>query len=170
MFAIPFDRLPDDARLWVFTASRPLTGPERETLLARVDDFLADWRAHGRPVIGGRDLRHDRFLLVGADERASGVSGCSIDALYRALGALESELGVGLRDSSAVHFRDEDGNIRSATRAEFRDRARAGEVTPDTIVFDNTATTVGQVRDGRWETPLSAAWHARAFPVGASHS
>jgi hypothetical protein len=166
MYAIPFDRLPDDARLWVFAASRPLDDAERAHLLSRVDAFLAEWTAHGHPVVGGRELRHGRFLLVGADERATGVSGCSIDALYRALGELEGELGVGLRDPSAVYFRDGTGNIRSATRPEFRELARQGGVTPDTIVFDNTAATVGRVRQGAWETPLSSAWHARAFPVG----
>jgi hypothetical protein len=168
MPAIPFDRLPDDARLWVFAASRPLGAEERERLLARLDAFLAQWAAHGHPVTGAGELRHDRFLLVAADERATGVSGCSIDALYRALGELEAELGVPLRDSSAVYYRADDGNIRSASRQEFRDLARRGGVTPDTIVFDNTAATVGQVRSGRWETPLSSAWHARAFPLGAA--
>jgi hypothetical protein len=168
MFAIPFDRLPDDARLWVFAASRPLAGEERERLLSRVDAFVDNWTAHGRPVVGARDLRHDRFLLVAADERATGVSGCSVDSLFRALGDLETELGLSLRSASDVHYRDEEGNIRSVTRTAFRELARAGGVTPDTVVFDNTVGEVGTLRSGRWETRLADAWHARAFPVGAA--
>ena len=39
-------------------------------------------------------------------------------------------------------------------------RARVG---PDTTVFNNTLTSLGDVRAGRWEVPASDSWHARAF-------
>ncbi|HEX5725085.1 MAG TPA: hypothetical protein VFX98_06440 [Longimicrobiaceae bacterium] len=168
MSAVEFDRLPDDARLWVFAASRALEPAEGEALLERVDHFLERWLAHGAEVVGGRELRHGRFLLVGADERATGVSGCSIDTLFHALAALEEELGVTLRDSGPVQFRDEEGAIRSVPRSEFRLMARTGEVTEETVVFDNTVATVGEARAGRWETRLRDTWHARAFPVAAT--
>ena len=133
-----------------------------------MDGFLEGWAAHGAPVRGARDWRHGRFLLVGADERATGVSGCSIDSLFHALAAAEAETGVALRDSSLVFFRDALGDVRSAPRPDFRRMAAAGEVADDTPVFDNTVTTAGAVREGRWETRLRDAWHARAFPIGAA--
>jgi hypothetical protein len=166
MSAVSFDELPDDARVWVFAAPRPLAADEAASLLARVDGFLAGWAAHGAPVRGGRDFRHERFLLVGADERATGVSGCSIDSLFHALAEVERESGVRFRDSTPVFYRDAAGAVRSVTRAEFRRMAAAGEVAADTPVFDNTVGSVGEVRGGRWETRLRDAWHARAFPVG----
>lgn len=165
---VSFDQLPDDARVWVFAASRPLSGAESASLLARVDDFIEGWAAHGAPVRGARDWRHDRFLLVGADERATGVSGCSIDSLFHALAAAEAESGVTLRDATPVYFRDAAGEVRSVPRPEFRRMAAAGEVDSDTVVFDNTVTTAGAVREGRWETRLRDSWHGRAFPIGAA--
>jgi hypothetical protein len=168
MSAVPFDQLPDDARVWVFAASRPLSEAEGASLLRRVDGFVERWAAHGAPVRGARDWRHGRFLLVGADERATGVSGCSIDSLFHALADAEAELGITMRDASAVYFRGEDGEVRSVPRPEFRRMAAAGEVRDDTPVFDNTVATAGDVRAGRWETRLRDAWHARAFPVGAA--
>ncbi|MBW3572947.1 MAG: hypothetical protein KY467_17770 [Gemmatimonadetes bacterium] len=165
MPAVPFDRLPDDARLWVFAAARPLDEGQQQALLSHADAFLARWAAHGAPVVGGRELRHGRFLLVGADERATGVSGCSIDSLFRTLGALEAETGVPLRDGSLVFYRDADGGIQAEPRPAFRQRAAAGGVTDETIVFDNTIPTVGALRAGGWEKPLRDSWHARAFPV-----
>lgn len=168
MSAVPFDQLPDDARVWVFAASRPLTEAESAGLLRGVDGFIERWAAHGAPVRGARDWRHDRFLLVGADERATGVSGCSIDSLFHALAAAEAATGVTLRDSSLVFFRDTAGEVRSVPRPDFRRMAAAGEVAEDTVVFDNTVTTAGDMRAGRWETRLRDAWHARAFPIGAA--
>jgi hypothetical protein len=167
MPAVPFDRLPDDSRLWVFAAARPLSPAQQAQLLAEVDGFLRRWAAHGAPVVGGRELRHGRFLLVGADERATGVSGCSIDSLFRTLGELEGQTGVPLRDASLVYFRGADGEIQAEPRPAFRERARAGGVDAETTVFDNTIGTVGDLHAGRWELPMRDSWHARAFGVAA---
>lgn len=162
---VPFDRLPDDARLWVFAADRTLDDDEQAELLAHVDRFLAGWAAHGAPVAGARELRHERFLLVGADERATGVSGCSTDTLFRTLGELERSLGASLRDPDLVFWRDPAGEVRSEPRPAFRARTRTGEVGAETPVFDNTVGTVGEARAGRWELPMRESWHARAFAV-----
>jgi hypothetical protein len=150
-------------------AEQPTPG-ESGQLLAAVDQHVRGWLAHGHPVVGAYELRYNRFLLIGADERATGVSGCSIDGLFRVLQRLEGELGVRLLDSSLVWFRDADGEILSVSRAGFRERIQAGEVGPDTTVFNNTVGTVGELRGGRWETPLRHSWHARAFrvPAGAA--
>ena len=166
MPAIDFDRMPDDARLWVFAASRALSDGEGERLLGHVDGFITQWAAHGAPVVGSRDFRYGRFLFIAADERATGVSGCSTDTLFRALGEAEGELGVSLRDSSLVFWRDAAGAVRSAPRPEFRRLAQEGAVDGETPVFDNTVREVGDVRAGRWEKPMRDSWHARAFGVG----
>jgi hypothetical protein len=158
-----FSDLPDDARLWVFAASRPLTSEESTSLLARVDGFLAGWHAHGHAVVGARDLRLDQFLLIAADERATGVSGCSIDSLYRVLKEAEHDLGVGLLDASLVFYRDGDGAVRAASRPDFRELLRDGGIDEDTPVFDNTVRSVGDLRNEAWEKPLRSSWHARAF-------
>lgn len=158
--SVPFTDLPDDARVWIFASPEELTGEQSTALLERVDGFLEEWHAHGHAVVGGRDWRYDRFLVIAADERATGVSGCSTDSLYRVFKAAERELGIRLLDGSLVWYRDGE-EIRSATRPEFRDRVRKGEVGADTIVFDNTAPTVGDLRAGRWERPMRDSWHSR---------
>lgn len=168
MSAVDFSLLPDDARVWVFPASRPLAPGEAVGLLERVDAFVERWLAHGRPVVGARELRYGRFLLVGADERATGVSGCSIDSLFHTLQEVEAEMGVRFLDRGGVWYRDPEGEIRSASRPEFRALARAGEVGEETVVFDNAVTTVDEVRRGRWEVPMRDSWHAQAFLAGAA--
>jgi hypothetical protein len=159
---IDFDQLPDDARLWIFSAERSLNSSEQAQLLAVVDRFIDQWRAHNVPLTAGRLLRYDRFLFVAVDQRAAGPSGCSIDALFRQTRVLEQALGAALFDDGAVVFRQGDA-IERVSRDRFAELAAAGTVGPDTTVFDNTLTSVGEWRAGRWETRLSNAWHARAF-------
>jgi hypothetical protein len=157
---IPFDQLPPDARLWIFPAARPLNDEERRRVLAEADAFIDKWMAHGVPLTAGRDLRHNQFVLVGVNERAAGVSGCSVDALVRRMDQLGRELGVDLVDNAPVQYRD-GGTITRVSRDEFSALVTKGAVNLNTVVFDNTVTKVGDV--GRWEVRAADAWHARAF-------
>ena len=159
---VSFDALPPDARLWIFAADRRLADDERDRLLNSVDAFLDQWKAHGRPLTVAREFRYERFLLVGVDEASAGATGCSIDAMVRTLGELERALSVQLLDHGPVLFRRGDA-IERLPRPDFAALARKGEVSPDTVVFDNTLTRVAELREGRWETPARASWHAKAF-------
>jgi hypothetical protein len=159
---VNFETLPDEARVWVFAADRPLEGAEADRLLETVDRFLHGWKAHGAPLTCAREWRYQRFLFVAVDERTAPPSGCSIDALVRSLKGLEAELGLALLDNDPVWFRH-GGELRRADRAAFRTLARTGEVGPDTVVFDNTLTRMGQLRGGGWERAAREAWHGRAF-------
>ena len=157
-----FERLPDEARLWVFASERLLTGRERAALLARVDDFLSRWKAHGAPLAAGRAWLYDRFLAVAVDERVTPPSGCSIDALVRMIRELEAEIGCRLVDNTPVYYRSPAG-VERVTRGGFRKLADAGEVTPDTLVFNNTITRLEEFRGGKWEGPARHSWQGRAF-------
>ena len=159
---IAFDELPEDARVWIFSAERKLTEPERIRLLAEVDAFINRWAAHAVPLTAGRDLVYDQFLFIAVDQRAAGPSGCSVDALVRQMKALEQEIGVELVNHAPVLFRQGQA-IARVPREAFAELAEAGEVGPDTTVFNNTLTSVGDVRAGRWEVPATDSWHARAF-------
>ena len=92
MSLIPFDTLPDDARLWCFGASRAPDAPTTELLLDSMRAFVAEWTAHRRDLHAGFDWLHGRFLLIGVDESRAGASGCSIDALTGHLRRLGAEL------------------------------------------------------------------------------
>lgn len=162
MPVVTFDAMPPSARVWIFAADRPLSNGERDRLLEQVDGFLEQWKAHGAPLTAARDWRYDQFLFVAVDEAAAGVSGCSIDALVHGLRGLEADLDTRLIDHSPVLYR-ENGEIRRVPRQDFARLANAGSVTPQTTVFNNTLTTVGQVREGKWEGPAADSWHGQTF-------
>lgn len=161
---VPFASLPDNSRLWVFAAATPVDGSRADVLLAAVDEFLARWQAHGSPLASGRDWRDDRFLAVAVDPRVEGASGCSIDGLFRTLGALEPRLGTTLLGGGRVYHRDARGEIVCTDRRGFADAAASGRVGADTPVFDTTRTTVGDWR-ARFELPARSSWHASLLAV-----
>ena len=156
---VDFTSLPDDARVWVFAADRPVTGDAAERLLADVDRFLDGWAAHGQPLAGARDWIEDRFLAIGVDQRDAHASGCSIDGLFRVLRALEPRLGATLLGGGRVLYRDAAGRVQSVSRDEFSSMAVSGTVSRDTTVFDATVGTAGAWRE-RFETTAAESWHA----------
>ncbi len=165
------DALPDDARLWVFAAARPLTPDAEARLLDAVRAFIGGWASHGRPVPGAAEVRDGRFLLVGAhlgEGANAGVSGCGIDSMTRAVEAAGEAVGVDWLGGLHVTYRDADGTVRAVSRPEFRAAVREGAVTDDTPVFDPTLATVGALREQGLERPAGESWHARAFGLGAS--
>lgn len=159
--------LPDDARLWIFGANRPLDAGEVSRLNEETARFLEGWAAHGEELAAAFDWRYDRFLIIALDEQHAAASGCSIDALTGHVRQLESELGVGLVDGSPIWYRDGE-EIRVASRREFRQLAASGEVSGRTVVFDLTVGRLGELRAGRWELPASSSWHGRLLPSEAS--
>ena len=147
------NQLPDEAFAWVFGITPPLDESKEARLLRRVDDFLANWSAHGSPINGARDVIEGSFLLIAADPDCERC-GSSIDAIFRLVRQIERELGVSMMDPNRIFYRHGDGRIGSMTRADFRERGDA-----HTIVFDTTAPTLGDVRNGGWERKAELSWH-----------
>lgn len=161
MSLVPFDALPDEARLWCFGASRAPDAAGTARLLDRLATFLGQWTAHRAALSAGFDWRHQRFLLVAVDESRAGASGCSIDGLVAELRDLERELELTLLDAGPVWYRDADGAVHCAERETFRHLAEDGRVGERTPVFDLSIARMGDLRGGRWELPAGDSWHAR---------
>ena len=159
---VGFEQLPEHARLWIFAAQRELDDPERARVLEEVDRFIDQWKAHDVPLTAARDWRQGRFLMIGVDEEAAGLSGCSIDALVRRMKVVQEDLGVELVDNAPVLFKN-GGTIERVSRERFAELAEAGAVSLETPVFNNTLTRVGDLRAGRWEVRAEDSWHRQAF-------
>ncbi len=158
---VPFDSLPDSARVWVFGSDRPIPGAPADSLLAAVDQFLSEWKAHGVPLRSGRDWREDRFLAIGVDVTQENASGCSIDGLFRTLQVLEREIGARLVGGGRVFYRTA-GRTEVSSRDAFEALIGRGEITRDTPVFDTSLATAGDWRT-RFEQPAGMAWTAELF-------
>ena len=158
---VAFDHLPPQARIWIYQASRPLTEQELMPLVPRLAAFAEEWTSHGRELAASAQFLHRQFLVIGLDEAVAGASGCSIDASVRFVQALEEQLGVALLEKSRMAFLT-DGHLRLLTRRELRAAIAAGEVTADTLYFNNTLITKSELAD-KWPAPAGQTWLAAYF-------
>lgn len=163
-----FESLPDDARTWVFSSTKALSDSESALLLSRVDEFLADWKAHGEPLTAGRTWTDGRFLTVAVDQNSAHASGCSIDGLFRSLKQLEAQFGTSLLDRNFVYYA-EGPAIHAVSRDEFSARATDQKIIGETSVFDPSVTTLGEWR-ARFRSSAANSWHAGLLPAGRAEA
>jgi hypothetical protein len=156
---VPFETLPDSARVWVFGSDRPLTEDATKALLKGVEGHLEEWKAHGEPLTVGYEWRFGRLLVVGVDQRTAGASGCSIDGLFRVLQGLESEVGAKLVGGGRVFYRDSKGEVQSADRSELKAMAASGALDENSVVFDTSLSDLGSLRSG-FEKAARKSWAA----------
>jgi len=149
-------------RLWIYQSSRLLTEAECARITDVLQQFVAQWTAHGNQLLGSFEIRHNLFILLKVDESKAMVTGCSIDKSVHLLKKLESELGISLFDRQQIVFRDAYNTLWVVHQDEFRSLLRSGDVNEHTTVYNNTITSTEDLAD-KWEVPLWKSWHARVF-------
>ncbi|MCU0326523.1 MAG: hypothetical protein MUF45_14925 [Spirosomaceae bacterium] len=102
---IDFEKMPQDARLWVYQANRDLTGGEVDVVQANLQNATQQWAAHGVPLLASFKILYNRFVIVAVDEGQNAASGCSIDASTRWLKELGNHLNIDFFDRSQAFFR-----------------------------------------------------------------
>lgn len=158
---MPFEELPDEARVWVYQANRPLTEEEAGAFRAEVEAFLKEWTAHGADLRAGCHLPYNRFVVIGLDQDVNAASGCSIDASVRFIQGLEKKYDITLLDRMNVTYRQGE-YLAYKPLSDFRKMAKDKAVSGKTVVFNNLVNNKREFEND-WEVPASESWHSRFF-------
>ena len=158
---VAFDQLPATARVWIYQASRPFTSEETVSMVPSLARFAEEWTSHGRSLLASAAVLHQHFLVLGLDEAVAGASGCSIDASVRFVAQLEQQLGLELLEKSRLAFM-QTGTVQLLDQRALKAATASGTVAPDTLYFDNTLATKGEL-DTLWPRPAGETWLARYF-------
>lgn len=152
---VPFDSLPENARIWIFPSSRLMEKGEQDALLESAFAFLQEWTAHNNSLYASAKVEDDMFLVVAVDESFSGASGCSIDKLHRFIKDAENRFENRLLERLNVVF---PGNPVSMVHfSKIQDMIKAGELDAERLVYDTTISDLGQFRR-HFRAPLRETW------------
>src|SRR5258708_19307246 len=91
---VPFEQLPDHARLWIYQADRKFSVAEEEAIDGEMRVFCEQWVAHGNPLRTSFRVARSQFLILGVDEGAAGASGCSIAGSASLLKSLPDRMTI----------------------------------------------------------------------------
>ncbi len=157
---IDFNKLPDDARVWVYQANRPLSDGDVTAINQALQPRLGQWAAHGQALLASAQVIENRFVVIGVDEGYNLPSGCSIDSSVRTLRELGESLKVDFFDRS-VAIRATDGSIRTIDLPDSKAAVSNGVVTPDTIVFNTVAVSTLKNLNRAKKTSILSAFRKR---------
>ncbi|WP_153195273.1 ABC transporter ATPase [Sphingobacterium faecium] len=146
---------------WVYQSNRFFTDEEAILIQKRLADFAEGWKVHGEPLSAQAEVKFNLFIVLSVDEQIAAASGCSIDSSVRFLKTLEEDFNIQLFDRMYVAYKIGD-QLYAASRSEFEKLVKTGHIKDDTIVYDNTITSLASL-DDKWEIPFGQSWHKRVF-------
>lgn len=154
---IPFDQLPPSSRIWIYQSDRPLTSTDVDILSGALRAFTESWLVHGQPIDASFDIRHNRFVVLAANDLASG---CSIDHSVRTMKELGQTIKADFLNRNNVAF-FQDGQVAVVETARLRSALADGSWGKATLVFNNLVETKGGL--DKWTVAASDTWLKRYF-------
>lgn len=154
--------IPGHSRVWIYQSNRELTESEVSWIEENAKVFLKEWNAHGAKMSAKLAVLYNRFLVLAADESQVQASGCSIDSSVKFIKSIEQLLGIDLFNRTQLAYRNDSGELAIKSISEFEKAVQAGDITRDTLVYNNLVNTVDELVNN-WEVPASDSWHRRMF-------
>ena len=164
---IPFEELPEDARVWIYQANCPLTDEEQSHVLQQGRLFAEQWVAHGQPLHASVAVLYQHFVVIAVDEQHQLPTGCSIDS---SVGFVRSVTNALQTKGSSIDFFDRtlvalwrNDSVALIPLAQAKRQIADGQIPPDTLMFNNLVATKAELSE-RWQLPVRDAWLARYLP------
>jgi len=148
----------DSSRVWIYQSSRLFTIPEAFHIEDILKDFVAKWQSHGTPVKGYAGLLFGQFIIIIADETATGVSGCSTDSSVRIIKQIEEQFGVNMFDRQMLAFYIKE-KVQLLPLAQLNYALENNYITTDTLYFNNLVSTKKELLE-KWMIPVKESWLA----------
>lgn len=152
--------IPEDfhstSRVWIYQSSRLFSLSEALQIEDLLNDFVQRWNTHGVPVKGYANLLFGQFVVVIADETATGVSGCSTDSSVRVIKQIEQQFGVNMFDRQTLAFVVKN-KVQLLPLAQLNYAATNGFINPDTLYINNLVATKEELLNN-WMIPVKQSW------------
>jgi hypothetical protein len=146
----------DDSRVWLYQSNRLLSIGEALQMEDILNHFAENWKSHGAQVKAHANLLFGQFILLMADERATGVSGCSTDSSVRLVKEIEKAFQISLFDRQLLAFLVKE-KVEVLPLSQFRYAIENGHITTDTIYFNNLVQTKSEL-EANWMIPVKDSW------------
>lgn len=154
-----------NSRVWIYQCNRRLSLAEALQAEEMFESFTARWNSHGVPVKGYANLFFGQFIVLMADETATGVSGCSTDSSVRLVKEIESLFKVNLFDRQSLAFIVKD-KIQLLPMAQLQYAVNNNFIGAGSIYFNNLVQTKEEL-ENNWMIPVKDSWLAKrlSFPL-----
>ncbi len=154
------------SRVWIYQSNRQFPGNEILQLEEMMTQFVADWKSHGAEVKGFANLLFNQFIVIMADESATGVSGCSTDSSVRMIKAIEQKFNVLLFERQTLAFIIKE-KIELLSLSQIENAIEDNIINADTLYFNNIVQTKEELLNN-WIIPVKKSWLAKRYNLPAT--
>ncbi|SRR6266496_827839 len=148
-----------DSRVWIYQSSQLFTLSEALQIEKLLEEFVEQWHSHGVTVKGYANLLFGQFIVIMADETATGVSGCSTDSSVHLIKQIEQQFGVNMFDRKTLAFIFND-KVQLLPIVQLNYAVTNGFINADTLYFNNLVATKDQLMHS-WIIPVKQSWLAK---------
>ena len=152
-----------DSRVWIYQAGRLFTINEALNIEEMLDEFTTQWMSHGVKVKGAGYLFFGQFIVLMADERATGVSGCSTDSSVRLIKDIEQRFGVNMFDRTTLAFVVKD-RVQLLPLSQLQYAFDNRFINSHTLYFNNLVQTKAEL-ETNWIIPIKDSWLSKKITV-----
>ena len=152
-----------DSRVWIYQSNRIFSIAEALQIEDLLNDFAKDWKSHGTPVKGYGNLLFGQFVVLMADESATGVSGCSTDSSVRLIKQIEQLYNVNMFDRLLLSFIVKE-KVQMLPLSQFDYAVENNFINAESIYFNNVVQTKQEL-ENNWMIPVSKSWLAKKLTV-----
>jgi hypothetical protein len=160
---LPVDFAPG-SRVWIYQSPRLFMISEALQMEEMLEAFVREWHSHGTPVKGYANLFYGQFIVLIADESASGVSGCSTDSSVRLIKEIEKTFNTPLFDRLSLAFFIKE-KVQMVPLAQLPYALENGYIDENTLYFNNTVPTKEEL-EKKWIIPVKSSWLAGKYLQG----
>jgi hypothetical protein len=157
-----------NSRVWVYQCSRLFSLNEALEIEEILKEFTRQWKSHGTPVKGEAHLFFGQFIVLIADETATGVSGCSTDSSVRLIKDIEQRFKVNMFDRTTLTLIIKD-KVELLPLSHFQHAIDNGFINAETLYFNNLVQTKEEL-ESKWIIPLKESWLANKISLTKSVS
>jgi hypothetical protein len=148
-----------ESRVWIYQSSRLFLPGEALQIEAALTQFVGGWKSHGTPVKGYAGLFFGQFIILLADESASGISGCSTDSSVHLVKQLEQQFSIELFDRQSLAFLIKE-KVQIIPLSQIKYAAENKLIDEDSLYFNNTVQTKDEMNKN-WIIPVRDSWLAK---------
>jgi hypothetical protein len=152
-----------DSRVWVYQSSRLFFMSEAIQIEDLLNHFVENWKSHGTPVKGFATMFFGQFIVLMADEQATGVSGCSTDSSVRLIKEIEQLYKVSMFDRQNLAFvRKERIELLPLSQLQY---AVDNKFLDSVTLYINNLVQTKEELEQNWLIPVKESWLAKRIKL-----
>ena len=154
----PIAQLPPTSKVWIYQANQKFTSEQESKITSDLQTFTDEWEVHGAPLPASFEIRFNQFVVIAANDSASG---CSIDASVRVMKAIGASTGLDFFDRNLVAMKHDDDVVMLPLK-ELKSSFRPGFWNERSLFFNNAISSLADYHTS-WPQEAGKTWLKRYF-------